>query len=548
MPDCWGRNPISLARTLDAWVDAMNILVNGRPLDPALRDRLQAASEADGATARSNADIVKAILALRGARDTLEFDARYLDVLRATNSLTVTPPRRPGARHGLGVRWLHPLRRGLWALLRPMLDEHTWRQNAVNRALTLALEFRTPNEHLPVAGPTSSPDASPDLVDSWREDHTPPAPADSGPIDDKLSVTRVEQWLAGFSPGDAVSQDALGIQSALETLGIACDVMAPADAIAPAGKTLCRPFSGGSVRSSDGKHAGVTLRLYHYAIGSPLTQAFMRAPRPRILRYHNVTPPSFFEGFDDQLAGRLRDGRRQLRDAAAAADAVWADSSYNASEIERPDPAAVTVLPLLFRVGYSETTPDPATLDKCRQGRFVNILFVGRLAPNKRIEDLMLAFDHYHRAVNPRSRLLIVGSTRSCPRYYGMLWMLAAALDNPAICFEDFATDNALTAYYRTADLFVCPSAHEGYGAPLVEAMTHGVPVIARRAGGTPEAMDGAGVLFEDLTPPALAELMDMVLRDGLRSAIVDRQQHRVDRHRRRRPAQEIERLLAPWR
>ncbi len=526
----------------------MNIQINGHPIEPALRSRLQTATEKAGPIGGLNSEMVQAVLALREAGRPEVFDARYLALLRATNSIALTVPQRPRARHGFGARLLYPLRRGLWQLLRPMLEQHIWRQNAVNRALTHALEFQTEHGLQQTAIQTGETGCPPDSA-TGHTNRQVTGPSESAAMGERLPVTRVEQWLSGFSPGDAVSQDALGIQSALAELGIECDLLAPTQTIAPAGQALCRPFPEDAARPAGGTHAAGTgtLRLYHYAIGSPLTQAFIRAPHPRVLRYHNITPASFFEGFDDRLALRLRDGRAQLQAAAAAADAVWAVSRFNASEIEQPDPAAVSVLPLLFRAGYSETTPDPATLRRLNNRRFVNILFVGRLAPNKRIEDVMLAFDHYHRTVNPRSRLLIVGSTRSCPRYYGMLWMLAAALDNPAICFEGFAADNVLAAYYRMADLFVGPSVHEGYGAPLVEAMTHDIPVIARRTGGTPEAMDGAGVLFDDLAPAALAELMDAVMHDRLRVPIIERQQNRVDRQRHRRPAHEIERLLVPW-
>ncbi len=524
----------------------MNIQINGHDMEPGLLSRLQVASEKVGASDVLHSDIVRAVLDLREACCTEAFDARYMALLRATNSIAVVPPRHPGPRHGVGACLLYPLRRVLWKLLRPMLEEQTWRQNAVNRALTHALAFQIEGSRRQIATQKRGTGRLPDSVTGVCDYRTVAGTVDPAVTGEGVPVTRVEQWLAGFSPGDAVSQDALGIQAALRELGIACDLLAPAHAIAPAGQALCRPFPETSDGADVGTDSGATLRLYHYSIGSPLTQAFKRAPRPRVLRYHNITPASFYDGFDDDLADQLRNGRIELQDAAAAADAVWAASHFNASELAVADRKEVTVLPLLFEAGYAEKRPDPAALRRLRKRRFVNILFVGRLAPNKCIEDLMLAFDYYHRVVNPRSRLLIVGSTRSCPRYYGMLWMLAAALNNPAICFEGFVTDNVLAAYYRAADLFVGTSAHEGYGAPLVEAMMQGVPVIARRAGGTPEAMDGAGVLFDAAAPAELAQLMHTVLNNRrLRTDITVAQLKRAKRLRRRNPAAELERLLA---
>jgi glycosyltransferase involved in cell wall biosynthesis len=179
-------------------------------------------------------------------------------------------------------------------------------------------------------------------------------------------------------------------------------------------------------------------------------------------------------------------------------------------------------------------------------GPLKNILAVGRIAPNKRIEDLIQAFAWYHRAINPYSRLLIVGSPRSAPRYFTMLRMLVGDLDLPNVCFEGFASPAGLLAYYRVADLFVSASEHEGYCLPLVEAMDHGIPVIARVAGGTPEAMDGAGVLYEDLAPAELGALFDRVLTDAaLRKEILTSQQRRVQRARDRDLEAEVKALLA---
>ena len=191
----------------------------------------------------------------------------------------------------------------------------------------------------------------------------------------------------------------------------------------------------------------------------------------------------------------------------------------------------------------SRASPDH---DPESSGPLKNILFVGRIAPNKRIEDLILAFAWFHLAINPFSRLIIVGSPRSAPRYLTMLRMLVGDMDLSNVCFENFASPSGLPAYYRVADLFVSTSEHEGYCLPLVEAMDHGVPVIARAAGGMPEAMDGAGVLYEDLTPAELGALFDRVLTDAaLRKEILTSQQRRVQRARGRNLEAEVRALMA---
>jgi glycosyltransferase involved in cell wall biosynthesis len=161
------------------------------------------------------------------------------------------------------------------------------------------------------------------------------------------------------------------------------------------------------------------------------------------------------------------------------------------------------------------------------------------------VEDLILAFAWYNRAVNPFSRLLLLGSERSCPRYYSMLRMLASRLGLTNVCFEGFVSPAARSACYGSASLFVTASRHEGFCLPTVEAMVRGVPVLARNAGGIPEAMGGAGVLFDDATPRELAALADRLVSDGvLRAAVKDAGASRVNAIRARDIAGELAALL----
>jgi glycosyltransferase involved in cell wall biosynthesis len=225
--------------------------------------------------------------------------------------------------------------------------------------------------------------------------------------------------------------------------------------------------------------------------------------------------------------------------------AVWTVSNFNAGELRAAGMAEVKVFPLLYAPKPAALAPDPRVLVQA-SATLKTILFVGRLAPNKRVEDLIRAFAWYHRAINPFSRLLIVGSPRSAPRYFTMLRLLAGDLDLPNVCFEGFASPAGLEAYYRIADLYVSASEHEGYCLPLLEAMDRGVPVVARSTGGTPEAMGGGGVLYEDLPPEELAALLHRILSDaGMRAEILRSQAERMRQVRERPVEAELRALLA---
>lgn len=355
-----------------------------------------------------------------------------------------------------------------------------------------------------------------------------------------MSKPRIDQLLAGFGDGDATSNAAMALRDAIRTLGYDSDIYAPPAHVSPTLREDCRPLESCAPAPAD-------VTILHYGIASPATAVFTAARNKKILIYHNVTPAEYFDGYDDDLAGRLRAARAELRDAARGADAVWAVSSFNASELESLGVSNVVVFELPFSSKPLVVPPDPEILRRIA-APLRTILFVGRIAPNKRVEDLCRAFAWYHRTIDPHSRLLVVGSHRSCPRYMTMLRMLAGDLQTPNICFEGFASPAGLATYYDLADLFVCTSDHEGYCLPLLEAMYKEVPVIAKRTGGTPEAMDGAGVLYQDLSHPELAELMHVILSDDtLRNEILAAQTARVQRALSRDLSRELRERLAAW-
>lgn len=353
-----------------------------------------------------------------------------------------------------------------------------------------------------------------------------------------MKFAAIHQIAAGFAAGDAISLEAVALRDLCREMGIPSEIHAPAERIAPD----CRA----DVRALEDYRPGAgELLIFHYSIQSPATEAFRRSPARKVVVYHNVTPAEYFRAFDEPLAAQLAAARTELADVAGAADAVWADSAFNAAEVAALGAKRVHVFPLLFSARAFDVAPDPAVQARLA-GPSKKILFVGRLAPNKCVEELIEAFAWYHARLERRSELILVGSERSCPRYFAMLRMFAAELDLMAVSFVRYASPAGLAACYEAADLFATTSRHEGYCLPVVEAMFKGVPVLARNVGGVPEAMDGAGVLFADAGPAELACLMHRLTTDAaLRGEVLASQQARIQRLRERPVRQEFEALLA---
>jgi glycosyltransferase involved in cell wall biosynthesis len=239
-----------------------------------------------------------------------------------------------------------------------------------------------------------------------------------------------------------------------------------------------------------------------------------------VLRYHNVTPARYFLGFQHHVLGLCHHGRRELSAFAARAELALADSEFNRRELLDAGFARSAVLPIVLDLAAYRGRPSPSLLRMFGDGR-ANVLFVGRVIPNKRHEELLAAFALFQRA-RPRSRLLLVGDVAGCPHYHDRLAQRARELGLRDCVFAGQVAQDELLACYAVADVFVCLSKHEGYGVPLVEAMLLGVPVLAHDAAAVRETLGGGGVLLADKRPELVAELMERVVADrAFRQAVL---------------------------
>ena len=333
-----------------------------------------------------------------------------------------------------------------------------------------------------------------------------------------MTFREVHQIVAALSPGDAVCNEALEFQRLLRARGYASEIYA--GAIAPEMTGLGLPASDYSKRSSTLEAPSI----FHFAIGSPVAERVLARNEPLVLRYHNVTPYEFFLGFSGHLVGLTYHGARDLARFAPRTAVGLAVSEFNRRDLEAAAFARTEVLPLAMNMKALDERPDPVVTSRFRDGR-KNVIFVGRVAPNKKIEDLIRVFCAYQRYVEPESRLFIVGDGRGFEHYSRRLAEMVSHLRIDEVVFTGAVTQSELNAYYLLADVFLGLSEHEGYGAPLIEAMHFGIPVIAFDAGAVRETLQGGSILLTKKEPEIAAELLGMVLGDAaLRDAVLKTQ------------------------
>jgi glycosyltransferase involved in cell wall biosynthesis len=337
----------------------------------------------------------------------------------------------------------------------------------------------------------------------------------------------VHQVLATLGYGDAIGHEVLGIQRVLRAAGFESDIF-----VETADRRL-EPLTRDYRELVDASHPD-NLLLHHFSIGSKASRTAYALPERMALIYHNITPPEYFVGVHRTLARQCFRGRRELQAYVERCELALGDSEFNRRDLETLGFPRTDVLPVVPDFSHLDVAPNPFVAQQF-DDHWTNILFVGRVIANKKIEDVIRAFHAYHTRINPRSRLLIVGIFSLFERYLASLNHLVAELDLHDVHFTGHVTDEELVAYYEIADLFLCQSEHEGFCVPLVEAFYLGVPVLAYATTAVPDTMDGGGVLFDDKDPSYVASLMDAIVSDeALTEAILARQDAAVERLRRK--------------
>jgi len=336
-------------------------------------------------------------------------------------------------------------------------------------------------------------------------------------------VKAVHQVLATLGYGDAIGHEVLGIQRVLRGAGYASEIFV--ETADHRLESLTRDY-----RSLVDFSNPDNLLLHHFSLGSKASRTAFALPDRMALIYHNITPPEYFVGVNRKLAWQCFRGRRELRAYRLRCDLALGDSEFNRLDLEALGFDRTEVLPVVPDFSHLDRPANPFVAEQFDDG-WTNILFVGRVISNKKIEDLIRFFHAYHTIHNPRSRLLIVGTHTGFERYFAGLTGLAAALGARHVHFVGQVSDEELVAYYEIADLFLCASEHEGFCVPLVEAFYKQVPVVAFAATAVPSTMDGAGVLFEDKDPAHVAAIVDAVVSDcRLQDEIVSGQLAAIDR------------------
>ncbi len=331
----------------------------------------------------------------------------------------------------------------------------------------------------------------------------------------------IHQFVPDFSYGDAIGNDALGIQRILKGWGFESKIFSKV--IHPMYRNKAEFYLYYRYR-----HHPDNLLIFHYSTGTELIDFVREFREKKILIYHNITPAHFFEGINQKVSRRCREGRAILKGMTEMFDLALGDSTFNRQELDQMGFRRTGVLPIIVDVSLYARSLKKIPRFPALKRSFPLLLHVGRIAPNKKIEDILKVF-YFCKKAAPHLRLALVGSHYDTETYVRALETLIRHLKLKDVWLPGHLSTATLAELYTRASAYLCMSEHEGFCVPLVEAMAFEVPIVAHAAAAVPETLGNAGLLFAEKDYPVIAEAVLQCLgHEPLREALVKRGKERM--------------------
>jgi glycosyltransferase involved in cell wall biosynthesis len=336
----------------------------------------------------------------------------------------------------------------------------------------------------------------------------------------------IHQFSTSLTYGDAISDEMLEIQKVLRERGHSSEIFTRFFDPRMAG--LRRDYRDYRRLSSPSN-----VVIFHFSIGSPVSKLFFRIPDRKIMIYHNITPHEFFIDWHRILARECYKGRLEIKLFVDKVDLALGDSDFNRRELEVAGYPRTGVLPILMDFSKFDRPGDLVTRRLLGDGK-TTILFIGRVIPNKKFEDVIRAFHIYKKYFNPDARLILAGDYRGLETYFASLLDLVDRLGLRDVHFSGHVDFGELVAFFELADVYVSLSEHEGFGVPILEAFHKKVPVVGFDAGAVGETMNGGGVLLWEKDSLGIAALIDVLVRNKeLRQAVIQGQLKALEKYSR---------------
>ncbi len=335
---------------------------------------------------------------------------------------------------------------------------------------------------------------------------------------------KIYQHVDELNERDGIGNDIRGFHFLFEELGIQSSIVTRINNSKD--KLEVHSISKAPKFYSDDVHI-----LHYGGAGYPL-DFFVESAGRKILRFHNMTPIYFFKKFlnDDIFKTFERNETRailELYSLHKSIEFVLSDSLFNEQEyfkiVDKKDKVKMSVLPVIRNYPLRERKKSPG----------YRIGFLGRWAPNKKLEDLLFTL-FYQKKIHPEYKLILLGKKNQIFNLYNnQITNLITELElSESIEIYENLDDAEMNREMLNLDLYLSMSEHEGFGIPILEAMSYGIPVIAFSSSAVIETVSEAGILFTKKEFPLVAELIHKIATSSdLKNLILKKQSERVMRY-----------------
>jgi len=335
---------------------------------------------------------------------------------------------------------------------------------------------------------------------------------------------KVNQLVTSLTYGDAISNEALAIKKFLDDEGIESKIFGYYHH--PKLARYFHHFSSYPAYSSK-----ENILIFHFSIGSPVSKIYFNALEKKIMIYHNITPYKFFEDYHRTLAKECYKGRIELKKFIDNTNLALGDSEYNRLELESLGFKETGVLPIVLDFKRFDIEGSRIIRKMYNDDKFT-LLFVGRVIPNKKIDEIVKFFTIYQQYFNPNSRLVIAGEIKGFERYLSDIYQIIGKHEVNDVVLTGHIPFSELVAYYKSANLYISFSEHEGFGVPLLESFYNEIPVIAYNAGAVKETMNGGGIVINSKDNEKIAVLVEEIRNNQkLRNSIVKGQKRALKKY-----------------
>lgn len=285
--------------------------------------------------------------------------------------------------------------------------------------------------------------------------------------------------------------------------------------------------------------------LHHFSGKSNILDEVMKAKCKKYLVYHNITPESYLKS--DINGESYNEGIKQIEKMHINYSGFLADSEYNAECLRNIGITRdIDILPIAINFSNIDTYLKKHTKSQKMEKIF---LFVGRVAPNKKHEDIIDIFDYYYKNIDSNCKLIFVGNYVDYMDYYIKLQekLKLLCLSNTVV-FTGKVDEKQLYQNYLDADIFICMSEHEGFCIPLLESMYCGLPTLAYDAGAIKTTMGDSGVIISYKNKERIAKLIYIILNNKrINKQIIDKQNKWVRQFAKEEIKLQIKDLIKKW-